>query len=71
MWQPIETAPKDGSYIFLSDGFFMRICFWQVNTNNPSHEQWADMARAEAHEATGLQWTPKYWMPLPAPPGGA
>jgi hypothetical protein len=27
-WQPIETAPKDGTYIWVSQGFSMRVAFW-------------------------------------------
>lgn len=66
-WQPIETAPKDGSFIWLSDGFFMRVGYWYVVTRDPSQEHWSDMLRAEGGHGD-LQWEPKYWQPVPLPP---
>mgnify|MGYP001593031715 CR=1 FL=1 len=68
-WESIETAPKDGTFIWLSDGFFMRIGYWYVVTKDPSQEHWADMALAEAHEKASLQWKPTHWQPMPKPPG--
>lgn len=69
-WQPIETAPKDGT----------RILLWCVHQN----AQYAKDARAEGWEAAVIgEWTTHngggwvwhglagkhtHWMPLPAPP---
>jgi hypothetical protein len=59
MWQPIETAPKDGTPVL---GFMPKyyqgkggqsVILWFGN-------DWSDM-RAHSCE-------PSHWMPLPAPP---
>jgi len=62
-WRPIATAPRDGTHIWLSDGFFMRLGFWRVVTADPSREQWVDM-----EEGLAPQWAPVFWMPLPRSP---
>lgn len=67
-WEPIKTAPKDGSFIWLSDGFFMRIGYWYVVTKDPSQEHWADFAKAEAKGPSDLQFKPTCWQHLPVPP---
>lgn len=54
VWQPIETAPKDGTEIlaFHRDG--QSVAFWDLN-------MWM--------EANGeYRVTPTHWQPLPAPP---
>ena len=63
-WQPIETAPKDGTEILLfCDGPFKDIglCYWR-----------------DDHVMTGWTWGLEqpfnfatHWMPLPAPPSNA
>jgi hypothetical protein len=66
-WQPIETAPKDGTGVLgwwpLWTAFPVRI-WWQNN-------QWR---MAEDHPATWYDGMPRWhgpthWMPLPEPPG--
>lgn len=79
-WQPIETAPKDGTRVMLWRGFI-------------SHGEWSEMIIAEWHDGEWLwpdprenpsthgEWTdydlidgygdasgPTHWMPLPTPP---
>lgn len=68
-WQPIDTAPKDGTSILL--GRF---------TGNPKeqHEglQAVDWYRTPAKDAgfigfgkfNAQYWPPTHWMPLPPPP---
>lgn len=66
-WQPIETAPKDGTCILVCDYFGTAIASWQV----PGEE-----AAAEGCEPTWLAHSqeceeyldPTYWQPLPEPP---
>jgi hypothetical protein len=69
-WQPIETAPKDGSE-FLSyspDIFgqtkygFQCVCFFDGREFYISDDEYGrgDMCNTEV--------TPTHWMPLPAPP---
>ena len=58
-WQPIETAPKDGTHIILSCKFLpndwrIKIGGWRFDKNN-----W---------QLFGGSWTPTHWMPLPAAP---
>jgi hypothetical protein len=60
-WQPIETAPKDGRFIWLGDSSGLRIGFW-------ARERWADMARAEEGGPRDLTFAPTHWQPLPKPP---
>lgn len=67
-WQPIETAPKDGTLI---------LC-WQERRPNgvrakPHHR--AYVARHVAQwgwlcSPSDLEKQPTHWMPLPSPPSG-
>lgn len=59
MWQPIETAPKDGAWILaywptMPISTYPRVVFWD--------DGWicADRDMGEYY--------PTHWMPLPAPP---
>ena len=62
-WQPIETAPKDGTSILvygpdIRQPFYMDVCAWPPNWEG----KWpvAYMAYAAGE--------PTHWMPLPQPP---
>lgn len=68
-WQLIETAPKDGRFIWLACESKMRIGYWYVVTKDPSKEHWADMARAEYGGMGDLRFMPTHWQPLPKLPG--
>ncbi len=68
-WQPIETAPRDGTYVILGGGtagfgwsiegrFIESDDNWWAINNDPS-DYW------------GAPLTPTHWMHLPPPPGGA
>lgn len=74
-WQPIETAPKDGSLQILSDangrvffGAYIVIPFkeyrdvdgFYIGQQDPD-EYWMD-------QENGDSVYPTHWMPLPAPP---
>jgi hypothetical protein len=64
-WQPIESAPKDGTKVLLfgeSDGMGCISVGWYEDISqaaNPDDEQgyWCSDLATETH-----------WMPLPAPP---
>jgi hypothetical protein len=61
-WQPISTAPKDGTKILtfgISEalGGVMRVSSWRDDT---VPKGW-----------TGGENAPAYWMPLPVPPNAA
>lgn len=57
-WQPIETAPKDGSQFLASDitGYHFN-CWWE---NEGYEARWMDEIDSEPN--------PTHWMPLPPPP---
>ncbi len=61
-WEPIKTAPMDGTHIFVSDGFFMRMAFW-----SPTQKRWVDFNKG-FDEIKDLSFTPTHWMPIPDPP---
>lgn len=62
-WQPIETAPKDGTEIVvgygLQSGFPKKIVSF-----NKLHNFWSHYGEANI----GLQNNATHWMPLPNPP---
>lgn len=69
-WQPIETAPKDGTYIlaivagnhpstglpYVPDVVLFRDGFWLVSDGYQD-------------EYDDENWKPTHWMPIPPPPG--
>jgi hypothetical protein len=57
-WQPIETAPKDGTTIIVSGG----IAHWHEGA-------WKTLTGYE-YPGRLIQWKVTQWMPLPAPPEG-
>lgn len=74
-WQPIETAPKDGTEVDL----------WCVDRGDPGGRKarrpncaWGLMQNWIGAEFKGWrgvgqqhrQWEPTHWMPIPAPPSG-
>jgi hypothetical protein len=61
-WQPIETAPKDGTDIIVSDsGELVSVAFFCEDT-----EMWFDSMNHNGYDHTVRN--PTHWMPLPAPP---
>lgn len=59
-WQPIETAPKDGTRLLVFspvDGVVSS--HWEAGT-------WQGLPWRAPHNAAKA--APTYWMPLPAPP---
>jgi hypothetical protein len=59
-WQPIETAPKDGTWFLAHEpGESMKAMRWDTDTRDKNHA-WRD------HEL--LKYEPTHWMPLPDPP---
>lgn len=65
-WQPIASAPKDGSFLLLAsvdgdDGVYgVRQGFYETAF---ASRHWYDI--------DGEEIEPQFWMPLPAPPPGA
>lgn len=55
-WQPIETAPKDGTPILVCDkGPYAYVAEWFQHSRT-----WIG--------ADKMYWEPTHWMPLPEPP---
>lgn len=77
-WQTIETAPKDGETIILSDGKYVVAGCWAPHIHG-DRSPWAFVDNWEAWEIGGRQsrfvrlngfkaGAITHWMPLPAPP---
>lgn len=61
-WQPIETAPKDGSLILTYDGCNSRVVEWW------SEFKYWDYIGDGFYRSEFSDHDPTHWMPLPAPP---
>lgn len=58
-WQPIETAPKDGSRVLINrKGYAEPIC---VGWYSQDWKEWKSVPGE-------WSWKPTHWMPLPDPP---
>ena len=65
-WQPIKTAPKDGTWIvgaWVNDeddfAYLMSVVRYNGNGN------WREKVGIDCEEPVGM---PTHWMPLPEPP---
>ena len=58
-WQPIETAPKDGTWVLIW-------CGWVGHPRSSAfeHGSWQNLPWV----ANSKDYNPTHWMPLPAPP---
>lgn len=64
-WQPIETAPKDGTKILgYDDGDILVMVF---ETDQDGAGGWYIELSERAYTDVP-EWTPTHWMPLPEPP---
>jgi hypothetical protein len=67
-WQPIETAPKDGTAIWVCNDLYDRNGFLPASvrwrTYHPNLQGGATWRDINGHKVEG----PQYWQPLPAPP---
>mgnify|MGYP003385258398 CR=1 FL=1 len=68
-WQPIETAPKDGSVVVAT----WKDTWLKTGTRSPHIHIEAmyfdDVGWWYAYDGDGPPRPPTHWMPLPAPPG--
>ena len=67
-WQPIETAPKDGTKLLLKfQGPFSDAAEDGIVTGS-----WSDYSRSwwlsSIWASSGAHKPPTHWMPLPSPP---
>lgn len=72
-WNPIETAPKDGTRVLITnagDGMIVDVGCYVVPEHRASCEpplsNWWRVGRG-----TGFGMIPTHWMPLPAAPSKA
>ena len=64
-WQPIETAPKDGTRILL----FVPPYGASTGHYSPARSNWGEKASLWiAHAVLNKEAAPTHWMPLPEPP---
>jgi hypothetical protein len=67
-WQPIETAPKDGTQVlFYAPAPSIFIAPSVANSWPLPKSQQAQMIAAGA-DWPNAKWNPTHWMPLPAAP---
>lgn len=60
-WQPIETAPRDGTRVLL--------CGDPGNPEVVIGANWNDIVTPNCFHVPGWgYWWPTHWRPLPAPP---
>lgn len=66
-WQPIETAPKDGSRMLLpfTDANGRTSVIVGGYDNHWTGKCWVI---SEVRFQRPVDWTPTHWMPLPEPP---
>lgn len=65
MWQPIETAPKDGTAVLVYDGQDMTTVKWC------SHWKTWDLIECGSFASDGWTSGLTHWMPLPPPPSAS
>lgn len=72
MWQPIETAPKDGTPVIgLYDDVAVQ-CYWRLSKVHCAPDTWQAVT-LEQHGCgccASQDPDPTHWMPLPDPPQG-
>lgn len=73
-WEPIETAPKDGTTVIVAvpilnnkdNGYNVTAARYEdIYYVNHDYTGWVQMQDEEGVTAI---WTPHFWMPLPEPP---
>lgn len=80
-WQPIETAPKDGTHILgwcaefgareTKMNFYGEGSIGHANWKSGKGPRESGWDCTEPKNGWGLNWNPTHWMPLPKAPNGA
>jgi len=60
-WQNIETAPKDGTCIWLGNQDYIRVGFWRMGG-------WGDIVISKMGLVDNLHFEPTHWQATPEPP---
>lgn len=67
-WQPIETAPRDGTEILICDVHQkVFIGYWQTRKSKKARTGWKELGCGFFFE-DDPDFAAKYWMPKPNPP---
>jgi hypothetical protein len=77
-WQPIETAPRDGRELLMTDGLSVRVCYPKIFPRPLNYQTDLSISmpgdiweyfRDDVY-APGHTWSllPTHWRALPAPP---
>ena len=61
-WQPIKTAPKDGTPILVWDGYNITSAKWEVD-----YDWWEICVPSDGYVDSNCI-EPTHWQPLPPPP---
>jgi len=61
-WQPMQSAPKDGSVIWVTNGFGLWLAYWEQRL------RWREFTVAQHHPHSKLQIRPIAWQPGPILP---
>lgn len=67
-WQPIDTAPKDGTVILGYEKRGIVSMYWETYFIRPEGEVFGFWELGVEEEESDDMWTPTHWMPLPPPP---
>lgn len=68
MWQPIETAPKDGRVILLYDPEYKEIAMARYMPSEQKPGDYGDFVWKQRDGETIAEKVPSHWAPVPAPP---
>jgi hypothetical protein len=66
-WQPMETAPRDGTDIIVWDGEIRTLTHWDKASHVPIYG-WLTLVCHDPEDMDLMDPTPTHWMPLPEPP---
>lgn len=73
-WRPIETAPKDGKCVLVSNGRYVEKAWWNTDpriwdSEDDNRPCWTVFEPEDYYYAIHLDDDPPtHWMPLPEPP---
>lgn len=74
-WQPIESAPKDGTIILIAKGRYVFAAYWSqcpMATGGSAEYPWVFLDETNGVNGyIGDENGPSHWQPLPKPPESA
>ena len=67
-WQPIETAPKDGTQILVWSPYRHTCVTWYSGQYDDQPHGWIDWFTGKEYGGNWYAHKATHWMPLPDPP---